>query len=538
MPIHFDLASTKRIAATTRPGTARLIAAALIVIGVGFRSSEALSQASYVQPPKSKNGGGLFGPVVSWPFIPIHLSLLPDGRVLSFGINVNGILGGGGQLVYDIWDPKLGVGPGSHNTLKNTTKTDIFCNSGTWIGEGLNGTANALTRKFLSLGGELVIDGVPNYAQNDIVVFDPAADSLASAGKMQFPRWYASMTTLPNGDKLLLGGMVDRVTQAGVPTPEIFSPTRGWQTLSDISITEAVTSTEWYYPRAVVGSDGYTYLLQHNGKIFKLDLNGKGTMTDTGVRLGWGTFAYPSIMLPVKPNYPGFRMLLVRNNKAVQIVDLLGSKPVVKNAASLAYNRLWGNLTLLPDGNVLASGGSGVWNQLTDVAKQTELYHPASDFWSTGPTAAVARLYHSSTLLLPDGSVLTAGGGAPGPLSNTNAEILYPYYLYNPDGTPAPRPTIASAPSTLKLGQSFDLTVGANDTVRTVTLVRTGTQTHSYDAETRLIYVDFVQKGMKITGYMKSDPKIVPPGYYLLFVFDQQGHPSIAKIVSVPQAVL
>ena len=46
------------------------------------------------------------------------------------------------------------------------------------------------------------------------------------------------------------------------------------------------------------------------------------------------------------------------------------------------------------------------------------------------------RLYHSAALLLPDATVLTLGGGANGPQLNLNAEIYYPPYLFNADGTP------------------------------------------------------------------------------------------------------
>ena len=68
-------------------------------------------------------------------------------------------------------------------------------------------------------------------------------------------------------------------------------------------------------------------------------------------------------------------------------------------------------------------------NQLTGVAYQVEIWDPATGHWTAGASAAVPRLYHSNALLLTDATVLTGGGGAPGPLANLNAEIYYPPYL-------------------------------------------------------------------------------------------------------------
>ena len=54
------------------------------------------------------NVTGVFGPVVTWPIIPIHAVLLPDGRVMNYGTDASGAQGA--QLIYDIWNPKLGTG--------------------------------------------------------------------------------------------------------------------------------------------------------------------------------------------------------------------------------------------------------------------------------------------------------------------------------------------------------------------------------------------------------------------------------------------
>ena len=101
----------------------------------------------------------------------------------------------------------------------------------------------------------------------------------------------------------------------------------------------------------------------------------------------------------------------------------------------LQYGRHWGNATVMADGRVFVSGGSAVNNAATGVAYTSEIFDPATSSWSTGPTATRMRLYHSGSLLLPDATVITMGGGTPGPETNLNAEIYYPPYLFNSDGT-------------------------------------------------------------------------------------------------------
>ena len=193
---------------------------------------------------------------------------------------------------------------------------------------------------------------------------------------------------------------------------------------------------------------------------------------------------------------------------------------------------------MLPDGEVLFSGGSGVANELTNVAYQVELYNPSAGTLTLDATAAVPRLYHSTTLLLPDGSVLTAGGGAPGPVNELNAEIYYPPYLYLKDGSgnPAPRPQIISAPSvstSLILNQTFLVTVGANDTISNVRLIRVGADTHAFNSEQRLIPLLFTQSGTQVTATLPASPQLIPPGYYMLFVINSSGVPAVAPIISI-----
>jgi Domain of unknown function (DUF1929) len=484
-------------------------------------------------PPGAAAWQGYFGQPVTWPFIPIHMALLPDGRVMTYG-RADPNLQLEARYVYDIWDPKLGTGANAHTLLPNTTpgNTDIFCGAATLLGSGFVQGANG-NGQLLIVGGAppAVINGV--VSNNNVTLFNPTNDTLTAAGTMNYARWYPSIMTLRNGDKLVLGGAYSETVL--VPTPEVYNATTGWRALPGISISGGIlVDEEWFYPKAYVGGDGAVYLLQYDGRIFRLTTTGAGTMTDTGARMSPGFEYYPTVMiLP-------FKVVSVRANQVVQLVDISVNPPVVTTLPYLNQDRQWADGTLLADGGVMVSGGSGVNNELTNVDYQAAFIEP----WSSGlflpaASAAIPRLYHQATLLLPDGSVLTGGGGDPGPVNELNAEIYYPYYLYLNDGSglPAPRPTIVSAPSTLNVGQYFSMTVGSNDQILYINLIRMGFATHTSNLEQRRIPVPFAQNGATITAGVTNSPESTPPGYYMLFVFNQIGTASIAKIVFITQSV-
>lgn len=490
---------------------------AIQTVAGGFREFDAATLA----PDADAHTKGVFGEPFSWPIIPIHATLLPDGKVYSYGTSTTGAQGA--ALWHDLWDPALGTAPSSHTLLSNTTPTDTFC------------AAQALFPKsgqLLIAGGDTTVNGKRNYGTADTNLFDYTTNQLNSVEPMAYDRWYPTLVARANGELLVLGGRQARDPGVHAPTPEVYTPGAGWRTLTTATNELAYGSSygSWNYPRAFPAPNGQVFILAHHGEMFYLNPTGTGSIkraTSVNTLAPGSNASLPSVSFA-----PG-KIMSLRTKKRVIVVDLNKTPPSFKDTAPVSGLRYWSNATVLADGKVLVSGGSGVGNKLTNVAYKAEIWDPATGKWTLGAAAQKPRLYHSFALLLPDGTVVTGGGGAPGPVKNLNAEVFYPPYLWEPDGSGqfASRPSIESAPGTVALGNKFNLTVGSGDSIARVTLVRNGSVTHSFDAATSFTDLSFIQSGAQLAVTAPKNANAAMPGYWMMFLIDQNGVPSVAKIL-------
>ncbi|MDQ3563057.1 MAG: DUF1929 domain-containing protein [Pseudomonadota bacterium] len=478
--------------------------------------------AAALAPGADAHIKGVFGDPFTWPIIPIHAALLPNGKIYSYGTDTAGTQGA--TLWHDLWDPKLGTAASAHTLLPNTTPTDTFC------------AAQALlpnTGRLMMTGGDAIVNGQRNWSNYDTNVYDPGANVLVSSQPMFHKRWYPTLLALTNGNMLVLGGRSARSTSTAAATygsiPEVYTPATGWKTLSTAKSNLAYGSTNgsWYYPRAFPAPNGQVFILAHHGEMFYLNPTGTGSIKRATSALAPGSNgpALPSVHIA-----PG-KILSLRKDKKVIIVDLNKSPPTFTATAPVSSVRDWSNATVLADGKVMVSGGSRVRNNLPSAIYAVEIWDPATGKWTLGAAAQKPRLYHSIALLLPDASVLTAGGGAPGPVKNLNGEKFYPPYLWKADGSGqlASRPSIVSAPGTVVLGGKFFVTVPSGDSIKRVTLVRKGSVTHSFDAATSFTALSFTQSGGTLTVTAPKNANVAMPGYWMIFVINQNGVPSVAK---------
>ncbi|MGH8572073.1 MAG: galactose oxidase-like domain-containing protein, partial [Gammaproteobacteria bacterium] len=137
-------------------------------------------------------------------------------------------------------------------------------------------------------------------------------------------------------------------------------------------------------------------------------------------------------------------------------------------------------------------------------------------------------------LLLPDATVWLAGGNPVRGQYEQRMEIYKPAYLFQANGTAAIRPSISSAPNSISWGGPFTVQTPDAASIASVVLVRNGAATHAFDMDQRMVGMPFTA-GSELTVTAPPNGNIAPPGYYMLFILNNLGVPSLARFVQLTQ---
>jgi hypothetical protein len=453
---------------------------------------------------------GQWGPVVDWPVVGVNVALLPNGKVLAYdsiGDNATESYPVQDHTRATVWDPATGT----QTPVTVDTGYNIFC----------SGLAHLVDGRMFIAGGN------KDQQLNGIVqthLFDPATNLWALGPNMAAGRWYPTVTPLNNGEMLITSGRVD--------TPEVRMVSGGLRSLSTASLSLPL------YPWMDVAPNGLTFYSGPDQTLRSLNTAGTGTWQALGQRDG------------INRDYGGHalfdigKMLVAGGGPSTtdaRVVDLNSPTPQVSSTAPMAFGRRQHNLTVLADGTVLATGGNSSGAGLVDLnagVYAAEQWNPATGQWRTLAAMQITRQYHSTALLLPDGRVLSAGGGICGTCDQVgylakNAEIFSPPYLFQADGTLAPRPSIDAAPATTTYGAGMVISTGNPASIRKVALVRLGAVTHSNNMEQRYVPLSFTAGATSITATAPANANIAPPGFYMLFILDANGVPSVASMVNI-----
>src|SRR5439155_943750 len=223
---------------------------------------------------------------------------------------------------------------------------------------------------------------------------------------------------------------------------------------------------------------------------------------------------------------------------STEIIDMGASSTAWQTGPTMSEARIEMNAVILPDGRVLALGGSVNDEDTTTASLNADLLGPDPQnagkyIFSSAGANAYPRLYHSVVLLLPDATVWLAGGNPSRGSYVQQMEIYRPPYLFNSIGGLAARPSITSAPSSISYGNTFTVQTPDASNISHVVLVRNGTVTHAFGMDQREVEMSFTAGTGALTVTAPPNGNIAPPGYYMLFILNNSGVPSVATFVQV-----
>jgi hypothetical protein len=509
----------------------------------------------------------------AFPIVAIHAAMLPTGKIMFFSYPTYPNRPNNAEAY--LWDP---AHPEVPPVLKNPPdKANIWCAGQTFTEDG----------ELVVFGGNLDYESPSQTWKglDRVFTFNPWTETWKEQPKMAHGRWYPTGVRMPDGRIPIVSGL----DESGLLDPnshtnqdvELFTPSSTLGGLGSIKKIGSIGTGELdertkkpigqLYPRMVSMANGYTYLAGPDKETtwFFKDVDASPTFTwddfpNMTRSRTWGT----TVPLPSGPSGPtkllamgGTEFSGDPSTTTTELFDL--NSPggwQLQTGKDNLYGRGHANTVLLPDGSMVEVGGGrgnldGFESPLhyaEPEKRHIELWDPASGEWTLGPAQTESRAYHSTALLLPDGRVMSAGddyNGDPGKIdANTDtdpmedtAEIYKPPYLFR-----GARPTITSIGTTTPATDptsgvpiiGFNGSFGVNTPNTNITgaaLAAPGAVTHGVDMNQRMLELNVVQRTGCVSLTAPTGRNAAPPGYYMLFLLNDQGVPSVAKFVKLEE---
>jgi hypothetical protein len=370
--------------------------------------------------------------------------------------------------------------------------------------------------------------------------FNPGNKSWTRQPDMAGGRWYPTVTQLADNRAVITSGYDATGSNALNRTVEVFTPSASADGVGTIK-TVGFHDPTGYYP--------LQYLMP------------SGQMLQAGPYLG------NSVLFTPKPTDGVWNISLVPNMRGShyaygngisytdasvtpfkQVIVIAGGTDgdiVVSNnewldstnpAAGWRRYPQWlrarhnANTIILPDGTLFTTGGNSAATTYDGTLFHSELYNrAASDTtgqWLQVAANTIPAAYHSSAVLLPDATVLLSEDDRnPDAARSHRAQIYSPPYLFK-----GARPKITAAPAEVASSQPFVVLTDSSQ-IGSVALAAPAAVTHSNDMHQRFVKLEFNRLGPLLLVKLPKTTALTPPGYYMLFVVDQKGIPSVARFV-------
>ena len=514
------------------------------------------------------------------PVVPVHINLLPNGKLLFWGRDREPVDG------YDIqgYTHAFVLDP-FYMTLKQVKngRTNLFCSGHSFLPDGrLIVTGGHSTERGAALEGHGAINTnvfdyrTERWQGNPIPTPTPFGD--VPPPNMNNGRWYPFNVTLDSGETMVASGsFIPAGSTVSVQNDiaQIFGLDGTWRDVKGLGATFGSQYTLRNFPFLHLLPNGQVYVAGHTGSIAPWlltysTINGEGEWAGaqwmhSSHQAGTSVQYEPGKIMNIGGGTFGTQAI-----NGYETIDLTGPTGTLGDQiwtpmTTMGFPRVNHTGTLLPDGRLLVTGGSscGGFNNHSCMnggpVLTPELWNGTN--WQQMANHQVARGYHSTAILLPDARVMIAGGGLPAAagespsagitcgVGDTRAvcrkyghnevEIFSPPYLFLSTGERAPRASITHAPEDVTYGQTFQVGVGtvrANE-VSEVVLVKLGAVTHGFNQDQRRVKLTAtVTNDLTLNVTAPADSKVAPPGHYMLFLMKtngQQKTPSVARIIRV-----
>jgi hypothetical protein len=452
----------------------------------------------------------------------VHAALLRTGKVLLIAGSGNSVDEfAAGSFKTAVYDPTT-------DTFRSdiTTPYDLFCGGHAFLPDG----------RLLVVGGTGAYDdGSGGYiGEKRVRIFNPVSETYQNAPDMAIGRWYPTVVSKGNGTLVATAGYDEKRQHSN--TFQIFDPvSQSWSANRPLG-NPAPGGVGIYSPLYP------SFHLMANGNLFYSGMHawalGPGTSpyiwnTDTNTvqwldnnidvdRRDQGA----SVLLPPAQDQ---KVMIIGGDgvASTAVIDLKDPNPRYVEGPPIDAGKMYVSAVILPDGRVLQTGGTDGWRENPDVqyVRSSQILDPKTMTWTKVPDATVDRTYHSGALLLPDGRVLTFGGDPIGGSYQMDVEIYSPGYMSQT------RPQITSAPLNVTYGSAF--TVRTDTPVGSAVLIRPSAVTHSSDSDQRSVDLAVAPGATSTQLTIPANPNLTPPGWYMLFVRDADGVPSVARWVKV-----
>ncbi|VAW59289.1 hypothetical protein MNBD_GAMMA08-306 [hydrothermal vent metagenome] len=442
---------------------------------------------------------GEWGEVLTFPVPAIHSIVLSSGKVL-FWLNA---------LPPYLFDPLTETYEVAQSPAFDTS-VDFFCAGHATMADG----------RVMVAGG--TVTGAGTTGIPDAFIFDPVTETWEKTASMAESRWYPTITTLLDGRILSTSGrIIPGSPSINALFPEIYDPELGtWTTLTSAGRNQPL------YPFTYALPDG-TAVDSGPGNVYTLDVASEEPIWTriTNIIFTSGGAGESSAMYKIN------QILKIGSVDSVTgdldralVLDMSQPSPAWREIPPMNFPRRRADIVLLANGKAMVTGGAIATQNDHDCAVYaSEIWDPETEEFTVVASQDQARIYHSTSVLLPDGRILTSGGE--GVSGGKTAEIYSPPYLFK-----GVRPVISNMPTAANYGTSFTVDTADAPDIASISLLRPAAITHNFDENQRFLSLDFTVGEGQLTVTAPAAEN-TPPGDYMLFLINTNGAVSVAKFI-------